>query len=177
VSLVIREATSQDLETCVGMDGSTTADHVWQITQRDQADQIHIMLSDVRLPRPTQVDYPHTAADIIEQWKRVDVLLVAEEGGRVIGFADALAETWHDLAIVRNLIVSAAFRRRGVGTALIGAVNHWAHDRGLGVLLVEAHSQNSPAICLYQKLGFVFAGFNDRYYRDRIAFFFARGVR
>jgi GNAT superfamily N-acetyltransferase len=177
VSLAIREATRDDLELCLTMDGDGTADHVWQITQREQPHQIQVILNGVRLPRPMPIEYPRSAPEILDQWKQIDTVLVAEEGDYLAGFVDGLRESWHGLAVVRNLVVTPAARRRGVGTALIGGINHWAHSMGLHALVVEAGSQNWPAICFYQKLGFSFSGLSDRHYRDRIALFFARGVK
>lgn len=176
MSPVIRFATSEDLQACLHISGACETEHVWQLTQREQPDQIAIMLSDVRLPRPMRVEYPRSAEDILSVWKTADALLVAEERGAICGFADLHAETWHDLAWVKNLIVAEPFRRQGIGSALLAAAIRWAHSQRLQTLMVEAQSQNWPAICFYRKHGFAFCGFNDRYYVNQIALFFTRRV-
>ena len=158
------------------MPGGCTTEHVWQITHREQTDQLTVLLNGVRLPRPMQIEYPRVPIDIVKMWQSIDELLVAEHAGRVCGFLDVKAEPGHDLVAVKNLIVAEEMRRRGIGTALIGGANQWAHDHGHRLLMVEAQSQNWPAISFYRKLGFTFSGYNDRYYTNQIALFFTRAV-
>lgn len=172
----IRVASSEDLETLLRMDGSCTSEHVYQITQREDSDQIMITLIDVRLPRPMEVKYPRSARDILEALKKTDALLVAEEGKRSCGYVDLQIEPWQGIVWVKNLIVAARFRRQGVGSALLAAAEHWSRTRGMQALMIEAQSQNWPAIRFYKKNGFSFCGFNDRYYVDQIALFFTRPV-
>jgi ribosomal protein S18 acetylase RimI-like enzyme len=44
--------------------------------------------------------------------------------------------------------------------------------------MLETQTKNHPAICFYRKHGFVFCGFNDRYYTNQdIALFFAQNLR
>jgi hypothetical protein len=46
------------------------------------------------------------------------------------------------------------------------------------VILLDTPTKAHPAICLYQKHGFVFCGFNDQLYPNRdIAMFFALSLR
>jgi RimJ/RimL family protein N-acetyltransferase len=64
-----------------------------------------------------------------------------------------------------GLMVDAAERRRGIGTALMEEAIKWA--RGAGVTKVELHvfPHNEPAIALYRKLGFHEEGHRQRHYR------------
>lgn len=172
----VRLAVRADLEACLQIGGHCTSDHVWQLTQQEYQGQITLMLNEVRLPRAMQVPYPRTPEDIIEVWRSTDLLLVADAGGRICGFVDARTENWHSTAHIANLIVADGYRRQGIGTKLLGAVVQWARSRRLQYVMGEAQAQNWPAICFFQKLGFEFAGFNDHYYRNQVALFFARHV-
>jgi len=136
-----------------------------------------VSLSSVRLPRTMDVNYPRSSRDILETWKKTDALIVAEGRGEICGFIDIQAEPWNDIAWVKNLIVASSHRRQGVGSALLASADHWTRNRGLQALMVEAQSQNWPAIRFYRKNGFAFCGFNDRYYANRIALFFTRRVK
>ena len=125
----------------------------------------------------TTAEYPHTPSDIIQIWKSIDALLVAEVYGTLCGFIDVRAEPWHSTAWVSNLIVAQPFRRRGIGTDLVRAVSEWAIEHHLETIMVETQAQNWPTVRFYQKLGFSFAGFSDHYYANQIAIFFAKSAR
>jgi len=86
-------------------------------------------------------------------------------------------QSWHLTAWVDNLAVATAYRRQGIGTALLNKAGEWARQRGLRRLMLEIQTKNHPAICFCQKNGFAFCGFNDRYYTNQdIALFFARSI-
>ena len=54
----------------------------------------------------------------------------------------------------------------------------WARERRLKQIVVEVQTKNHPAICLLDKLGFTFCGFNDRHYLNQdIAVLYGRAVR
>lgn len=83
--------------------------------------------------------------------------LVATLGGRVVGglvayelekFEKARREIY-----IYDLAVAAAYRRRGVATALIRRLQAIARDRGAWVIYVQADHGDDPAIALYEKLG------------------------
>jgi len=173
----IRPATQADLDICLHMSGACATEHVWQIAQRQQEDQITITLCEVRLPRSMAVEYPRTPAEIAGVWQTSDAMLVAEQGGVLGGYFDLRAEPGQGLALVRDIVVAEPYRRRGIGAALVRAADRWAREHGLHTLIVEAQSQNGPAISFYRKLGFAFCGFNERYYTNQVALFFARRVK
>ncbi len=54
-----------------------------------------------------------------------------------------------------DLGVSPAYRRQGVATALIRALQALAASRGASVVFVQAHREDSDAIALYSKHGSV----------------------
>lgn len=95
-----------------------------------------------------------------EQLERRDtIMLIAEAGGRTIGalagyvlpkFEQARSEIYiYDLAVSEN------WRRRGVATALIGALRGIAREIGAWVIYVQADTapEDAPARALYDKLG------------------------
>jgi ribosomal protein S18 acetylase RimI-like enzyme len=60
---------------------------------------------------------------------------------------------------------------------LIVAVQAWAVERKNTRALLEMSSKNNPAICLAQKIGFEFCGYNDHYYETQdVALFFGRTI-
>ena len=54
---------------------------------------------------------------------------------------------------IYDLAVAAAYRRRGIATALIAALQREAAARGAWVIYVQADLGDAPAIALYTRLG------------------------
>lgn len=93
---------------------------------------------------------------------KTDLLLVAELDGSVVGTAGlypagASQRRCHALTIGISVLTEA--QGRGVGSALMGAVCDYA-DRWVGALRLElsVYTDNTRAIGLYQKCGFVIEG-------------------
>jgi aminoglycoside 3-N-acetyltransferase I len=54
---------------------------------------------------------------------------------------------------IYDLAVDAAYRRRGVATAMIEVLRRLAATRGIHVIFVQADHGDDPAIALYTRLG------------------------
>lgn len=52
-----------------------------------------------------------------------------------------------------SLRVEEAWRRRGVGTALVRAAFAWSKAQGYPMTMVTAYALNAPAIAFYRSLG------------------------
>ena len=90
--------------------------------------------------------------------------LVALIDGEIAGLV-RLSENWNRFALIEDLRVDTGFRRRGLGTALIGAAIDWAKARGLPGVMLETQNNNVTACRLNQGQGFVLAGFDANLYR------------
>ena len=87
----------------------------------------------------------------------VFVALAALVHGRVVGALAAYVlpkfEQPRGELYIYDLAVDAAYRRRGIATALIGEARAIAAERGCHVVFVQADHGDDPAISLYTKLG------------------------
>ena len=85
------------------------------------------------------------------------VMLVAQHGEDVVGALAAYVLTKFERSrsevYIYDLAVSEHYRRRGIATALIGALQKHAADIGAYVIFVQADHGDDPAIALYEKLG------------------------
>jgi [ribosomal protein S18]-alanine N-acetyltransferase len=90
---------------------------------------------------------------------------VAERAGAIAGYMVA----WLGAGVghVGNLAVSPDARRRGVATALLGALFEEARRRGVQSVALEVRVSNFAAQALYRAHGFRLAGLRRGYYRDR----------
>ncbi len=90
--------------------------------------------------------------------------LVAEEEGRIIGYAGAWIIL--DESHITNIAVAEDARRRGVGRRLTGDLLALLSNLGAAYATLEVRVSNLPAQHLYQSLGFVSVGRRKRYYED-----------
>ena len=89
--------------------------------------------------------------------------LVAVEQGTVAGYVGSqtvLGET-----DMMNVAVHPDHRRQGIAEALINALVTELREMGSHCLTLEVRASNSPAIALYEKLGFRQVGRRPNYYR------------
>lgn len=83
--------------------------------------------------------------DIISDYQQSGTVLVAEESGRVLGFA-AYSQTTLDW-----LYVDPLFAHRGIGYALVQAI---LREHGSSPIRIRVLVGNTPAKKLYEKCGF-----------------------
>ncbi len=65
-----------------------------------------------------------------------------------------------------NIAVDPAFHRRGIGSALLGALFEIARDRGFGRVSLETRVSNRAAISLFRRMGFRTVTVSHGYYTD-----------
>jgi ribosomal protein S18 acetylase RimI-like enzyme len=90
-------------------------------------------------------------------------LLLAVIAGEPAGFC-SWRQSAADEAEILNIAVDPAFRRRGVASALLASVCAQAQ----GTIALEVAEPNAPAISLYLKYGWEYAGFRKGYYNHGI---------
>ncbi len=74
--------------------------------------------------------------------------------GRLVGFVMAVWSPRHRLAHVVDLAVHPAWRRRGIGSALMEAVERAAAGRGAALVALETWVSNLEARRFYERLGY-----------------------
>ncbi|HEV2029212.1 MAG TPA: GNAT family N-acetyltransferase [Candidatus Dormibacteraeota bacterium] len=84
--------------------------------------------------------------------------IVAEVDGKAVGIVGASSGEFTGTAALTSLWVDPRFRGRGVGTALIEAVEEWARGQNLNQVLLWVTDANRSAEKLYEHLGFTRTG-------------------
>ncbi len=92
--------------------------------------------------------------------------LVAEmqPEGRIVGvcgYRDMCGE-----ADITNVCVIPEMRRQGIAESLVGSLMEYGLDHGVTDFTLEVRAENTPAIRLYEKLGFVSEGIRPGFYED-----------
>lgn len=88
-------------------------------------------------------------------------LFVCDGGnGRLCGFISVSARPWTEgsdvqpVAHVEAWFVDRRKRRKGIGTKLMRAAEHWARLNGFAEICSDAEMDNRPSIEAHSKLGF-----------------------
>ncbi|MGB8213462.1 MAG: GNAT family N-acetyltransferase [Anaerolineales bacterium] len=174
----IRRAIATDIPILMAIDHACQTDYVWQMDIQREEGQIGAIFREVRLPHSVSVPYPRALSSLPESWNRPGGMLVAVIQEQVVGYIRMSEVILPHTAWLTDIVVSARFRRQGVGMALVVAAQSWAMDRKNSRVVMEMPSKNNPAVCLARKLGYEFCGYNDLYYETQdIAIFFGRSLR
>ena len=100
--------------------------------------------------------------------RHVDAALLVAEVDEVLAGRLSLSRDPHpSSAHVADLglMVAAAYRRRGIGAALLLAAEEWARSTRVTKLELHVFPHNAPAIALYEKHGYEREGYRRRHYR------------
>jgi RimJ/RimL family protein N-acetyltransferase len=93
--------------------------------------------------------------------KGTGAYVIAEAGGAIVGFLGAFAgpfQRTRGIVYISHVGVRAAWRGRGLGSALFAAIEDWARGQGAWRLDLRVDTANARAIALYQKHGFAVEG-------------------
>jgi GNAT superfamily N-acetyltransferase len=174
----LRPTIAPDLSRLMAFDHSITSEAVWQLELRRDAGQVTTTFREVRLPRSIAVEYPHNRFALADDWVRKSMMYTALMDSDPVGYICLLERGTASVVWITDLVVDVAYRRRGVGSALLAAGQDWAVSRSHRRLILEVQSKNVPVIRLAQKFGYEFCGYNDQYYINQdVALFFAKALK
>ena len=90
--------------------------------------------------------------------------LVALDGETVVGYVGSQSVMGE--SDMMNVAISPEYRRKGVATRLIEALVEALEKNGNHSLSLEVRASNTPAIALYEGMGFLEVGRRRNYYRN-----------
>ena len=110
----------------------------------------------------------HAQFDLSDHW----TFFAARAGGERVGSAAVVFQApgvdmlrgRADVALLWDIRISPAYRGRGVGQALLEAVEAWAASREATWLEVETQNINVPACLFYERAGFRLRDVNPNAY-------------
>jgi ribosomal protein S18 acetylase RimI-like enzyme len=107
--------------------------------------------------RPLSADVKDRLIAVLREHPTTLALLAVADGepvGVAVCFFGISTFRARPLPNVHDLAVPPKFRGRGVGRALLGAVEDHARRRGCCKLTLEVQDDNAPALALYRRVGF-----------------------
>lgn len=90
-------------------------------------------------------------------------VVVIEIEEKILGYAAYTSVL--DEGMIANICVDPHVRNQGFGSQLLKELIREGKAKGLSVLFLEVRVSNEPAICLYEKEGFVKVGTRKNFYR------------
>jgi GNAT superfamily N-acetyltransferase len=115
--------------------------------------------------------------EVFERWARWDRGWVADDDG-VRGFATAGYEAWHTRLVLWFIYIQPAWRRRGVGRALLEHAEAYGREIGASHVWIETSNINVPGVAAYERLGYALCGadrlFYGSYMPDETAIYLAK---
>jgi ribosomal protein S18 acetylase RimI-like enzyme len=106
----------------------------------------------------------YSIGEVFAPWASWDAGWVAEADGAIRGFATTGYEAWHQRLVLWFLYIAPAWRRRGVGRALLERVEAHGRARGATHVWLETSNVNTPGVAAYERLGYALCGADARYY-------------
>lgn len=108
-----------------------------------------------------------TREDIEEQMKSnpyCTLVLMEDEEGRTVGYC--LLWIIFENAQIARIGVDPAAQRKGYGSRLLAFLEEKAQEAGCEVMSLDVRANNTPAIGLYQKNGYIELHRTRKYYPD-----------
>ena len=99
-----------------------------------------------------------------ELTSKLSCWLVAMEGETLVGYVGSQSVLGE--SDMMNIAVHPEHRRKGIAEALVTSLVMELTARGNHSLMLEVRPSNTPAITLYEKLGFTQVGRRPNYYRN-----------
>lgn len=97
--------------------------------------------------------------DELDAWDE-QIFVCDGGGGRLCGFISVSARPWSEgseaqpVAHVEAWFVDRPERRKGIGTKLMQAAEHWARQQGLDEICSDAELSNETSLAAHERLGF-----------------------
>lgn len=94
------------------------------------------------------------------------IYIVAEKEGRIAGYCGCY-QVLEEAEIV-NVAVDKPFRRQGIGRAMLEELMRAGEEQGAFAYTLEVRASNSPAISLYESMGFKNFGIRKNFYEKPV---------
>ena len=149
----------QDVSSVDALDTSFVTDKVYRLAQEGLT--FCLLEEDVSPPLSKRYTLDCHDAEARAEW---DYAIVAQAGGRAVGFVAAQYVAWNRRVNIWHLYVAPDYRGRGLGTQLIDSVEGFARAAGARCLWLETQNVNFPAVSFYLHAGFTLCGLDASLY-------------
>lgn len=161
-----------------------TSDEAYQVIWEETPELVRFELRLVRLERPFVKRYP-LDAQMIAQYSALAAAghaFGAFMDTACVGIVICEPRQWNSSLHIHEFHVAPNVHRKGIGRALMAAVEEHARAEGMRRLVLETQTTNLPAIRFYRALGFTLDGVDISLYsgddlaRGEVAVFMKKDV-
>lgn len=170
----IRASREKDFAVCSELDLGYETDFAWQMEELSAEGEWGARFREVRLPRRQRVAPLFVPEQRVPAWERCDGFFVAAEQRKVMGYIALQLELACQQARIADLAVGEAYRRQGVGTALLQYGIEWCLRHNAPQVVVACPLKAHPVISFALKHHFAFCGYQDAYWPEQTAALFFR---
>jgi ribosomal-protein-alanine N-acetyltransferase len=139
----------------------TAAIHIRQLAWEEaDIDQI------LEIERSSFNHYDAYSLADFERWYHYnpDLCIVAEVNGRIAGYV--ISRILPGIGDLASLAINPAYRRRGIGTALLDAIERRVKAYGVNEINLEVRKTNLIGLTFWQNMGFSPFGTLSGFYED-----------
>lgn len=108
----------------------------------------------------------YSIGEVFAPWARWEAGWVAEAEGAIRGFSTVQYEPWHQRLVLWFLYISPAWRRHGLGRALLAEAEAYGEQQGATHVWLETSNVNVPGVAAYGRLGYALCGADTLYYGE-----------
>lgn len=129
------------------------------------SDGFHI--SFIKKPYDTPFEYlPNDYDKLFQPWWDDVMAWGIVENEKLVAVIETAVEEWSNRLRVTELWIDDAYRRQGIGTALMDIAMKRAKDEKRRAIMLETQSRNEGAIAFYLSYGFTLIGFDACAYKN-----------
>ncbi len=154
---IIRPLSSIDAALLERLITGYTSTTMYRVTRDETPDTIRFELWLTALEDPFVKRYPPLNSTELQRYRDLATAgqaFGAFEDETCVGLALCEPQRWNSSLSIREFHIAPECQRRGIGRALMAAVEAHARDEGLRRLVCETQTTNVPAIRFYRALGF-----------------------
>jgi len=173
LDLTIRQLTFADVPRLIEIDAEFESDRFLDVEKTTNGLEVTWQLVERPLVPPFRSRYyslnRQQRQEVGVRLQTGDGLYLAAEDthtGKFIALLDMERERWRDSAVVWNIMVDRAYRRKGLGRELVSRAVAWGRNLGLRGIVLETQTNNLAACHFYQAMGFKLCGIDDHFYSN-----------
>jgi len=117
----------------------------------------------VERPLAAPLTKQYSIGEVFARWARWEAGWVADDG-QIRGFAVVEHVPWQARLVLWFLYISPAYRRRGVGRALLERAEAYGRQAGATHVWLETSNVNVPGVAAYERLGYTLCGADRLFY-------------
>lgn len=102
------------------------------------------------------------------------IYFVALENDKIVGYVGA--EMLYDHIDIIAIAIDANYRKMGIATSLLNEIISICKSKNFDSIFLEVRTSNTPAIKLYEKLGFYKINVRPNYYKTEDAYIYKKGL-